>query len=121
MIQNCIVIGRTLSITSTSLEKRLRIRPAGVVSKNDIASLNTLCNSLPWRARAARRQPMANIKEVARTVTPEGESDRNKFFVILVRTLRKSKTAVDCHVDVSPREVYSVHRPYVHRPMSEPD
>lgn len=37
-----IVIGSTLSTTSTSLEKRFMTRPNGVVSKNDIGNLNVL-------------------------------------------------------------------------------
>lgn len=68
MIQNLMLIGSTLSITSTSLENRLRIRPSGVVSKKDMGSLIVFLSSLLCKSRAARRHPMAKITEVARRV-----------------------------------------------------
>lgn len=74
MIQNRILIGNTLSITSTSFEKRLRMRPSGVVSKKDIGSLIVFFSSLLCKSRAARRQPMAKITEVASKVKA-GEED----------------------------------------------
>lgn len=68
MIQNRMLIGSTLSITSTSFENRLRMRPSGVVSKNDIGSRIVFFSSLLCKSRAARRQPTAKITEVASSV-----------------------------------------------------
>lgn len=69
MIQNRMDIGSTLSMTSTSFEKRFRIRPSGVVSKNDIGRRIELFSSLLCKSRAARRHPIANTTDVASKAT----------------------------------------------------
>lgn len=45
-----------------SLEKRLRILPSGVVSKNDIGALIILVSILSWRVLEAKIPPMARAK-----------------------------------------------------------
>ena len=47
------VRGSTVSKVSTSLDKRLTIRPFGVVSKNSIGALMILCNKSAWSFLAA--------------------------------------------------------------------
>lgn len=74
MIQLLIATGSALSIMSTSFENLLRIRPSGVVSKNDIGSRNTLRNNLLCKSRAARRHPNAKITDVANKVTAKNKS-----------------------------------------------
>uniref|UniRef100_A0A182M6X0 Uncharacterized protein n=1 Tax=Anopheles culicifacies TaxID=139723 RepID=A0A182M6X0_9DIPT len=55
-----IVAGRMLSTTSTSFEKRLMIRPNGVVSKKDIGMCMELSSSLSWDSSAAFKHPRAS-------------------------------------------------------------
>lgn len=47
------VPGKVLSTTATSLEKRLTMRPDGVVSKKDIGDRMIFDNMLAWRLPAA--------------------------------------------------------------------
>lgn len=62
--------GSVLSMTSVSLESRLRIRPVGVLSKNDIGFRRTRCNVLSKRFTEARIVPFAKINAPPSTVTP---------------------------------------------------
>lgn len=75
IIQNRMDIGKTLSTTSTSFENLFRIRPNGVVSKKLIGNLIVLFSNLSCKSRAARRQPMAKIKEVPSNVNAEKGSN----------------------------------------------
>ena len=50
-----------------SFEKRLRILPSGVVSKNDIGERKMLASILLWRVREAKMLAMASEKELKRT------------------------------------------------------
>ena len=68
IIQNRIDIGKMLSTTSTSFEKRFNMRPSGVVSKNDIGNRMVLWRSLLCTSRAARRHPIAKRIDVASKV-----------------------------------------------------
>lgn len=70
MIQERRINGRTLSTTSMSLPSRLRIRPVGVLSKNDIGLRRTL-SSVFWKRRLeAITVPLARNSPIANTVTP---------------------------------------------------
>lgn len=70
MSQERRIIGRILSITSMSLPSRLRIRPIGVVSKNDIG-LRRTCSSVLSKIRLeAITVPLARNSAIANTVTP---------------------------------------------------
>lgn len=62
--------GSVLSMTSVSLESRLRIRPVGVLSKNDIGFRRTRCNVFSKRCMEARIVPFAKINAPPSTVTP---------------------------------------------------
>lgn len=70
VIQERRIIGRTLSTTSISLPSRLRIRPVGVLSKNDIGLWRTCCSVLWKRRLEAITVPLARNSAIANTVTP---------------------------------------------------
>lgn len=66
-----ITIGIVLSIVSTSLLKRLMVRPSGVVSKKDMGSRMTLLIRWECRRRAADSSA-ANRQKEAITVNTAG-------------------------------------------------
>ena len=55
----CILV----SMISTSLEKRLRMRPRGVVSKNDMGHWTILCSMDEWRTLDAETEPRTTIAD----------------------------------------------------------
>ena len=57
----CILV----SMISTSLEKRLMMRPRGVVSKNDMGHWTILCSMDEWRTLDAETEPRTTIVERA--------------------------------------------------------
>lgn len=59
--------GMVWSIMFTSLENLLRMRPRGVVSKNDMGALRTVLSMLLCRALEARKDAMAMEKAARNT------------------------------------------------------
>ena len=59
--------GMTSSTMYVSLEKRLRILPRGVVSKNDIGERRMFLSMELWRVREAKMADIAMQKEARRT------------------------------------------------------
>ena len=59
-------VGMTSSIMWMSLENRFKIRPRGVVSKNDIGDRRTFLSILLWRVLEAKMLAMAREKAAKR-------------------------------------------------------
>ena len=59
--------GIVSSMVYTSFENRFRMRPRGVVSKNDMGDLMMLSNIELWSFLEARIPPMARAKAAKRT------------------------------------------------------
>ena len=67
--------GIRLSILYMSLDRRFRIRPIGVVSKNDMGALRRRWRRLPWRPVEAATQPKVKATLAARTKTAENQGN----------------------------------------------
>lgn len=74
--------GKTLSQTSTSLAKRLRILPSGVTSKNVIGRRRTAANKIVCIMFAAAIVPSENVIDTmhwARTIEYQNDGKTNKL------------------------------------------
>lgn len=80
--------GRVLSMTSVSLPSRLRIRPVGVLSKNDIGFRRTRCNVLAKRWTEASTAPFAKSNGPASTDKPTTIGHNFDISLILTITYR---------------------------------
>ena len=71
-IKSSTQLGSVSSMVLISLENRLRIRPEGVVSKNDIGSRRMFTSSCLWISIAAKMPPMARKYDAntVRTICP---------------------------------------------------
>lgn len=67
--------GRTLSQTSTSFEKRLRIRPSGVMSKNVIGSRMTALSRMECIPLAAAIVPSENVNDTMNCATTKNATN----------------------------------------------
>ena len=65
--QERIKLGSRLSMVSMSREKRLRMRPIGVVSKNSMGERRTLCSMPSCRMPEARTMLIAVMMEYSST------------------------------------------------------
>ena len=71
-IKSSTQLGIVSSMVLISLENRLRIRPEGVVSKNDIGNRRMFTSSCLWISIAAKMPPMARKYDAntVRTICP---------------------------------------------------
>lgn len=78
--------GRSTSITLMSLEKRLKIRPNGIVSKNNIGFFNKLFNAKLCSFSAALNTPIKRAATNNKTIT----AARFQRFIINDKKFTKS-------------------------------
>lgn len=83
-----IVVGRLLSTVSISREKRLTIRPIGVVSKNDMGAFRMWSNNLKWRMPAALTICVVEMRAKINTKIP---ARRQNTQSVLTHPTTKSK------------------------------
>ena len=69
--------GILLSIASISREKRFKILPIGVVSKNDMGALIRLENIFMWKTRDACTIPLAMRSEYIKVLSAESKESIN--------------------------------------------